>query len=227
MVMSISSVNAANNSPKTIRQKTIEKGKHGFIIGAGIGAIEGFSRKSWLKGDKPNDTFVKTVSKEMEKTLKPEEKSEVTKVNKFFEALLDYKTEPEELRQRIEKSNELSNALIKHEGETTEKALDRIFAQDKPSLKKELRELQDRTVIDKKVNINAAKRLVNNNFNTKTKAFEKSNSTTKEAFSLIKKAITNTRMKTALKDTVVGGILVGIVGMLVAANELTKKNKQK
>ena len=227
MVMSISSVNTAPQNPKSIRQKTIEKGQQGFILGAGIGAIEGFTRKSWLKGDKPSDTFVKQVSKQMEKTLEPNEKSELTKVNKFFEALLDYRSEPDELRQRIEKSNELSNAIIKQEGETTEKALDRIFAQDKPMLKKELRELQDRTVVDKKVNINAAKRLVNKNFNQKTKAFEKANETTKEAFSIIKKAITKTRIKTAVKDTVVGGVLVGIAGMLIGANELTKKQKQK
>lgn len=225
MVMSISSVNPANNNSKSIRQKTIDKGQQGFVLGATIGAIEGFSRKSWLKGDKPSDTFVKQVSKQMEKTLEPKEKSELTKVNKFFEALLDYRTEPSELRQRIEKSSELSNAILKNDGETTEKALDRIFAQDKSVLKKELRELQDRTVVDKKVNLNAAKSLVNKNFNPKTKAFEKANETTKEAFSLIQKAIQKTRIKTAIKDTIVGGILLGIGGMLVGANELAKNKK--
>ncbi len=228
MVGSVSSIHTANkNNAKTIRQKTIDKGQQGFILGAGVGAIAGYSKKSWLKNDKPSDKFVKQVSKEMEKTLEPQEKSELTKVNKFFEALLDYRTEPDELRQRIEKSSELSNAIIKKEGETTEVALDRIFNQDKPELKKELRHLQDRTVVDKKVNIYAAKNLIKKNFNKETKKFEKANDTTKEAFSIIKKAIKRTRIKTAVKDTFVGGILLGIGGMLIGAHELSKQQKAK
>lgn len=228
MVGSVSSINSANKTnTKSIRQKTIDKGQQGLILGAGIGAIEGFTRKSWLKNDKPSDSFVKQVSKEMEKTLEPKEKSELTKVNKFFEALLDYRTEPDELRQRIEKSSELSNAVIKKEGETTEAALDRIFKQDKPELKKELRHLQERTVVDKKVNIYAAKNLVKKNFNKETKNFEKANETSKEAFSIIKKAIKRTRIKTAIKDTAVGGILLGIGGMLIGAHELSKQQKTK
>ena len=227
MVMSVSSTNTANKPVMTVRQKTIEHGKEGLLLGASIGAIEGFARKSWLSKGEPNDSFVKNVSNEMVKTLKQEDRSEVTKINKFFEALLDYRTEPKELRERIEKSKELSNAVIKNEGETTQTALDRIFAQNKPLLKKELRELQDRTIIDKKVNKKAAKELVSANFDKKSKTFKKVATTSDEMFNVIKKAVIKARVKRALADTVIGGVLLGIGGMLIGASELTKNKSKK
>lgn len=227
MVMSVSSSRPAGRPAKTVRENTIEKGKQGLVIGAALGAVEGFTRKSWLstKGE-PSDSFVKNVSKEMQKALKPEEQSEVTKVNKFFEALLDYRTEPSELRERIEKSKELSNAVIKKEGETTQTALDRIFAQDKPLLKQELRDLQNRTTIDKKVDLHAAKQLVKTNFDASAKKFKRSADTSKEMFSVIKKSMQNVRLKRTGRDTIIGGILLGITGMLVGATQHNSKSKK-
>lgn len=227
MVKAISNSFAVNNNVQTVRQRTVDDGKKGFVIGAVAGGIEGFSRKSWLNNkDNPGDSFVKEVSKNLEKSLKPEEHIELDKVKNFFAALTDSKTPMSDFRARIEASTELTNALPTKEGETANDTLNRIFSYPKKSdIRNELRNLQDRTVVDKRVNTNTAKKLINANYDKANKTLKQAQSTSKEMFGLIKKSARKIKVNTAMAHTVIGGVLVGTLGLLIGATavDTTKK----
>jgi len=225
-MVSVSAVNAGDKKVYTVRQKTLKGGKTGLVIGAVAGAIEGFTRKSWLDGKAPADSFVKNVSKGLEKTLTPEENKELTKVKNFFSALVDYNTDVYKLKENVEASKELSGAILKNEGETAQMAIDRVFANtNKAELKKELLEIQNRTQIDKKVNINTAKNITKENINLTSKTLQKSEGTSTEVFNVIKKAAQKSKVNTAIKHTAIGAVLFGIAGLLVGA--YTKANQKK
>lgn len=222
MVRAISA--ADSGKVKTVRQKTVEDGKYGLGIGATIGAVEGYTRKSWItKKNAPTDTFVKNISKGLESTLKPEETKELEKVKMFFRQLVNYRTDVHEMRQRVEKSTELTNALNKKKGETTKDALDRIFSNpDRLAIKQELRDLQKRTVVDKKVDIYKARELAVSNIDTKSRTLKKSSGTSDEVFKVIKAAAKKIKVKTAYQHTMVGGVLAGTVGLLVGAHKMNE-----
>lgn len=214
---------------KTVRQRTIDDGNRGLVIGAAIGGIEGFSRKSWLTKGHPSDSFIKNVSKGLETTLKPEEHKEFNKINSFFKDLTHYKVNVDNMRSRVEESTELSNAVNKKEGETTKDALDRIFSNpDKNAVKEELRNLQTRTVIDKKVDTTAAETIITKNFDATNKKLKKAEGTSDEVFKILKKSAKSINKTTAIKHTVIGAVLAGTLGLLVgsrAHNEVAKASK--
>lgn len=224
VVKAISS--ADNNRVQTVHQKTVSDGVKGFMIGTGAGLIEGYARKSWLTKDAPSDTFVKKVSKDLETTLQPQEHKELEKVNAFFKQLTNYRTDIYEMRGRIEDSTELTNALNKHEGESTKDALDRIFSNpDKLQVKQELRDLQNRTQVDKKVSIYTARKITNANFDTKTKSLKQTAGTSDEVFDILKSVARRIKVKTAVQHGVIGGFLVGTAGLLLGAQVNNKKDK--
>ena len=217
---------ADNNRVQTVHQKTVSDGTKGFMLGACAGVIEGYTRKSWLTKDAPSDTFVKNVSKDLETTLQPKEHKELEKVTAFFKQLTNYRTDVYEMRGRIEDSTELTNALNKHEGESTKDALDRIFSNpDKLQVKQELRDLQNRTQVDKKVDIYTARTIANANFDTKTKSLKQATGTSDEVFGILKSAARRIKVKTAVQHGVIGGFLVGTAGLLLGAQVNSKKDR--
>lgn len=217
-----------NVKVKTVRQRTIDDGKKGLLLGAAIGGIEGFTRKSWVAKDKPSDKFVKNVSKGLEATLTADEHKEFNKVKSFFKELTNYRVNLDTMRGRIEKSTELTNAISKKDGETTKDALDRIFANpDKTELANELRDLQNHTNVDKKVNIYAARDIANKNFDAKSKKLVKAEGTSDEIFRILKKSAKNINKTTAIQHTVVGAVLAGTLGLLIGANVSDKMSKTK
>lgn len=222
----VKAISSTDNNVKTVRQRTIDDGKKGLLIGAVGGAVEGFTRKSWLTKGEPSDTFVKSVSKKLVTALEPEEQAEVEKVKTFFKQLNDYRTNVYEMRERIENSTELTNAVRKNDGETTKDALDRIFAnKNKLEVKKELRNMQNRTVIDKKVDVYAARRLVKANFDAGAKKLKKSAAVSDEVFGFLKSAARGIKLKTSMQHTLVGGFLIGAAGLLVGARAANSQKK--
>lgn len=216
----VNSISNNSNNVQTVRQRTIKDGQTGFLVGAGIGAVEGYTRKSWLKGDQPADKFVKTVSKALTKNLEPQENKELNKINNFFEALINPQTDIYSLRTKIEDSSELMNALPKNEGETPKDTLDRMFSNpDKNALKRELQIMQDKTIIDKKVNKYGAKALILENLNTDNKVLSKSESTSDKLFKILKSSAKKIKVNTAIAHTAIGGVLLGITGLLVGATK--------
>lgn len=226
----VKAIGAADSiKTKTVRQRTLDDGARGLLIGAGVGAIDGFCRKSWIAKGRPSDSFVKNVSKGLETTLKPEEHKEFNKINSFFKDLIHYKVNVDNMRSRIEESTELSNAVNKKEGETTKNALDRIFSNpDKNAVKEELRNLQTRTIVDKKVDTTAAEAIITKNFDATNKKLKKAEGTSDEVFKILKKSAKSLNKSTAIKHTVIGGVLAGTLGLLVgsrAHNEVAKASK--
>lgn len=218
--------NAENNKVRTVRDVTVDDGKKGVTIGAVAGAIEGYTRKSWLHNNKPSDVFVKTVSKNLVSTLSKEEHQELDKVNYFFKSLVDYRTDVYSLKGRVEDSSELMNALPKKEGETAEQALERVFANDdKIALKKELLKMQEKTHVDKKVNKNTAKKIITQNFDSNAKILKQSQETSDNVFKVLKKSANKIKLNTAVAHTAVGGVVLGIIGLLIGANAAKTNQK--
>ncbi len=224
MVKAIGSYYSPEHKVQTIRERTIDDGKKGLAVGAVFGAIEGYTRKSWLTKGEPSDKFIKTVSFNMSKELPKDEHNEFEKVRNFFKALVDYKSELPELRTRIEESKELTNAVDKKEGETVKDALDRIFSQDKMKVKHDLRNLQDRTVVDKKVDLQAAKKLVNANFDKKAGALKKADGTSKEMFAVLKKSARSIKLGTAVSHTMAAAVVAGTAGLLIGTRHMSKES---
>lgn len=213
-------VNSYDKNVPTVRQRTIKDGQTGFLIGAGIGAVEGYARKSWIKNDQPTDKFIKQVSKGLTNNLTESEHVELNKVNSFFEALVDPKTNVDSLRGRIEDSTELTNAISKNDGETAKDALDRIFSNpDKNAVKQDLQLMQDKTTVDKKVNKYGAKAVILENFDSANKKLSKSENTSKETFKVLIKAAKKIKLNTAVAHTAIGGVLLGITGLLIGATK--------
>ena len=227
MVKAISATD--NIKTKTVRQRTLDDGKRGIVIGAGVGAIEGFSRKTWISKGSPSDSFIKVVSKGLETTLTPEEHKEFGKVNSFFKNLIHYKADVHSMRNQIEDSTELSNAVNKKEGETTKDALDRIFANpDKTAVKNELMDLQNRAKIDKKVDTYAAKDIANKNFDKTAQKLKKAEGTSDEVFKILRKSAKQLNKNTAVQHTIIGAVLAGTLGLLIgsrAHNEAVQAKK--
>jgi len=219
MVNSVSGARVSGNSNViTVRQRTIQDGRNGALIGAGIGAVGGFARKSWINNNEPTDTFVKKVSSGLEKSLKPEDKVEVDKINDFFSAVMEPTTDLSTLRPTIEDSKELTGALKLQENENPSQALDRIFDDaNSENLKSTLKNMQDQTKIDKTVNLKASKALIQDNFDHTAGSLLKSESTSDATFKILKNAAKKIRVQTAVAHAIVGSVILGTIGLLVGA----------
>lgn len=233
MVNSVSGARlSGNNNVVTVKQKTQQYGRNGLLVGAVLGGIDGYRRTSWIKDNEPSDTFVKKVSTGLENSLSLEDKLEVDKVNDFFAAVAEPSTELSNLRPKIEESKELISAVPVKEKETTAQALDRIFSEENSKdLKTTLRDMQSNTKIDKTVDKNAAKDLINNNIDKNTWKIKKADGTSEDLFKILKKATHKMRVSAAKKHAMAGAVVLGTLGLLVGANTIksvddTKKQEE-
>lgn len=225
MSFSINNQQSANR-PMTLKERTLDYGKKGLGLGIAAGVIEGSVRKTWLNKGVPNDAFEKQVIINMEKALPPEEFKAVKKINKFFADLADPEVKIADLKEQLSNSDELKSAIQLKENETHEQAIERIFAKDKnkSTIKNELRELQERTILDKKVDKTAAKKLIKANFNSEKKTLQKAATTSEEMFKVLKKSANKVRFNRGVIDTLIGAFIGGVGGMLIGSSQ--KKDKK-
>jgi len=180
-------------------------------IASGVGLVAGTAgvaaRKNWLFKGMPSDKFVKTVSKNLEKTMTSDELKESSRINKFLKSVVDPEVDMETLKPQIRDSKELSAAIKSTPDETIENAITRVFSNpDKNAVKQELLDLQYKTASDKKADNNTALKLIHDNFDAKEKKLVKSPNTADNMFAIVKKSARKIQAKAA----VTGGILTGI-----------------
>ena len=117
----------------------------------------------------------------------------------------------------------MTNAVDKKEGETVKDALDRIFSQDKTKVKHDLRNMQDRTVVDKKVDLLAAKKLINAKFDKKSGSLKKAADTSNEMFAVLKKSARAIKFSTAVSHTMAAAVVAGTAGLLIGTRHMGKE----
>ena len=90
-------------------------------------------------------------------------------------------------------------------------------------MKHELRNLQDRTVVDKKVDLEAAKKLINKSFDKETKTLKKSDEVSKEMYAVLKKSARSIKLSTAVSHTMAAAVVAGTIGLLIGTRHLGKE----
>lgn len=199
-------IQAINSSDSNTRFKNRMKASTGIGLIAGTALIG--ARKNWLYKGMPTDTFVKSVSKNLEKTMTSDELKESSRINKFLKSVVDPEVDMETLKPQIKDSKELSAAIKSTPDETVEAAITRVFSKpSKEEIKQELLDLQYKTVSDKKANTNTALKLIHDNFDAKEKKLVKSASTGDDTFKMIK----NTARKIQVKTAALGGLAIGVI----------------
>ena len=200
--MSITAISSADPYKK-LENKILTVSGAGFAAGTAGLAF----RKNWLYKGMPSDTFVKSVSKNLEKKMTSDELKESSRINKFLKSVVDPEVDLETLKPQIRDSKELSAAIKSTPEESVENAITRVFSNpDKAKVKQNLLDLQYKTVSDKKADKNTALKLIHDNYDAKAKKLVKSETASDEVFGMLK----NTARKIQAKTAVVGGLVAGM-----------------
>lgn len=220
----IMSINAISNAD----QNTAFQNK--IWASAGVGAVAGgavaAARKRYLYDGVPSDTFVKNVSKNLEKTMTADEAYEDLKIRKFLEKAEDPEVDTETLKPMIKDSKELSEAIKATPEESVDDAINRVFAeQNKTKLRQNLINLQDKTKSDKISSQNTALKLLHDNFDKKTKKLVKNEGTSNEVFNMIKKTAKKIQVKTVAVTAAMTGAIAG--ALCLVASDIPGSNDNK
>lgn len=221
--MSIDAISSTNRQDNAFRNKILAAAG----VGAAAGGIYAASGKRYLYDGVPSDTFVKKVSKNLDKEMSAKDSYEALKVRKFLEKVVEPEVDMNSLKPMIKDSKELSEAIKATPEEPVDEAITRVFSQpDKEKVKQDLISLQNKTKSDKIASENTALKLLHDNFDKKTKKLVKNEGTSDEVFSMIKKTAKKIQVKTVATVAVMTGAVAGAL-CLVASDVPGATNNKK
>lgn len=200
-----------------------------YTAGAVSGVIGGAytaTKKNWLTNNHPSDVFIKSVSRNLEDSLTPQQRQEASIINSFVKAVVDPSTDLETVKPQIRASQELTEAIKSHPSEDVNVAIERVFAEpDRAVLKNNLLDLQSKTKSDKLFGKNTALKLVNDNFDAGTLKLKKHANTTEKTFNMIKSTARNIQLKSVLAGAAVAGLVASTLTFVFSNDNSTKPTK--
>ena len=185
-------------------------------VGTVAGGVYTATHKNWIYKGLPSDKFVHTVSRNLREEMTSDELKESAKISRFLADTVNPITKLEDLKPQILDSKELSEAIKNSPEETVEDAINRVFAQPKDKVKKDLLELQFKTKADKKTGKNTAVRLINNNFDAAKRKLVKSAETSERTFDMIKATAFKLQAKTVAIGAVLTGAVAGALALVIS-----------
>ena len=195
-------------------------------VGSVIGAAYTSTKKNWLTNNRPSDVFIKSVSRNLEEALTPQQRQEASIINSFVKAVVDPSTDLETVKPQIRASQELTEAIKSHTSEDVNVAIERVFAEpDKAVLKNNLLDLQSKTKSDKLFGKNTALKLVNDNFDEKNLQLRKHKNTAEKTFNMIKSTARNVQIKSVLTGAAVVGLVASTLTFVFFNDKSTKSAK--